>query len=118
MTVWEIAESFVADKWRELKGGGDHFDTDQACEVMRSGLNCFDRIDSKLWLFLYSPNSANQLFEVSADPLRLAMALTKCASKATSGGMIFGIDCSTDWGTPDCLADISVFLVARKKRKV
>lgn len=101
MTVFERAESWAVDNFKRLRGKAWTHDALQS-ELQRL-LPQYQGIETKRWLFVYSPESVNSVFEVSEHLPGIMMALTKLLTVAEYGGMLFGADFSEGWGTPKCV---------------
>ena len=67
----------------------------------------------KKWLFIYSPSSANALFEVRDDLGAWVIASSKLASVARYGGMLFGADFSKHWATKKCIGTFTPLVVCK-----
>lgn len=117
-TVFEQANEWAKQKFRNLrKRQGENQDVDYLLKAMGELFETWDGDRSKKWLFIWSPDSLNQLFEVGGDLGRIAVASAKLVTVSHSGGMLFGADFSTGWGTPQSKGEFVPLVVVTGKRR-
>ena len=118
MMVYDMAVKFT-EEYDELANQFPEDDkgmtAEKLMELIQEKLKQFDGIESKRWLFLYTPTSLSPLFEIDASPVRLSMVDAKAARTANCGGMLFGIDCSKNLGTPKCKPEITLMAIVPEK---
>lgn len=111
MTVFELALEWSQRNFKSLNGKPWSVD-ELSTECLRL-LEVFPGERTKRWLFVYSPSSAEPLFEVSADFPRVVVATAKLATVADAGGMLLGADFSKHWGTSKCVGDLTPLAVCK-----
>ena len=99
-TPWEQAENFVESHWKKFKERTRNAEPTRPKDCLHDitngwvGNDMLDRIGVPAWVFIYSPNSVNQLFEWAgnigpADLGRGLMGFTKLTTVKSNGGMLF-----------------------------
>lgn len=98
-TPWEQAENFVESKVKWFKSQTKNGVPTRPLEVLDTIAGgwtgpVLDTLDVPAWVFIYSPSSANQLFEWAGnigqpDLARGVMGLTKLQTVKTNGGIVF-----------------------------
>ncbi len=110
-TVWDQALNWAEEHFHRLEGRAcSHDELVAACE---RHVRLFPGIETKKWLFVYSPASASNFFEVSDDQIRMMMACAKLGTVAEEGGMLLGADFSVNWGKPRSVGKFVPFLVCK-----
>jgi hypothetical protein len=94
-SVWDTACSWSDTQFPELKGRV--YSHAELQRQMENHLSEYPGLLSRKWLFVYSPQSMNTLFEVSGDFMRVSIAMAKLVTIAEHGGMIFGVDDSGEY---------------------
>lgn len=110
-TVWDQAHRWAKQNFPRLEGKA--CTSEELAAACQEHIRLFPGVEKKRWLFVYSPGSMNDFFEVSDDPIRLMMACTKLGTVATEGGMLVGADFSENWGTPRSVGKLSPLLVCK-----
>jgi hypothetical protein len=111
MMVFDEAKRWAKKNFRRLEG--KPYDPDLLVGELRRLLSEFPGIKAKKWLFIYSPTSDSQFFEVSEDLPRFMVGCAKLAAVARGGGMLVGADFSENWGTPQCVGKFIPLLVCK-----
>jgi hypothetical protein len=98
-TPWEQAENFVESKVNWFKSQTKNAIATRPLGVLEKIAGgwtgpVLDILDVPAWVFIYSPSSANQLFEWAGnigptDLARGVMGLTKLQTVKTKGGIVF-----------------------------
>jgi len=115
-SVFERAQQWARDNFRQLDGSCH--DADSLFRQLGPLLESWPGISTKRWLFIYSPDSVSDLFEVGSELIRLTMATAKLLTVSTHGGMVFGVDASKNWGTEKCVVTFTPLLIVRDARSV
>ena len=96
ITVFDEAKRWAKKKFKRLEGKS--YDANVLVEEMRRLLTEFSGIEAKKWLFIYSPTSESQFFEVGEDLPRFMVGGAKLGTVASGGGMLVGADFSGNVG--------------------
>lgn len=110
-SIFEQAQAWARRHFKQLDGGS--YDYGSLGQQLDTLLESWPGISTKRWLFVYSPNSASEFFEVENSLLRLMMAKAKLGTVAESGGMLLGADFSKHWGTAKCVGTFRPLLVCK-----
>lgn len=111
MTVWDHAFDWAQRNFPLLDGAAYSFEELRAaCE---QGVREYPGIETKRWLFVYSPESANPFFEVSDDASSMMLAFAKLGTAASNGGMLLGVDFSENWATPRSVGRFTPLMVCK-----
>jgi hypothetical protein len=109
--VWDQALRWARENFPSLDGTAcSSGELIAACQRL---IQQFPGIGSKKWLFVYSPDSASDFFEVSGDLMRMMVACAKLGTVASGGGMLLGADFSEKWGTPRCVGKFIPLFVCK-----
>jgi hypothetical protein len=108
MTVYQRVEQWAA-KNQQLINSAAPLAATKISKHLQTFYKEWTGIETKRWLFVFSPESANPLLEV--HPHSLITAIAKCGTMEENGGILVGADFSEGWATPACNGKIQPLLV-------
>lgn len=110
-TVFETAQQWARNNFAQFVG--TQHDINSLFRQLGTLHAAWPGYSTKRWLFIYSPHSVSDLFEVGGGLDRLAVAVAKLLTVSTQGGMIFGVDASKNCGTKNCVITFTPLVVCK-----
>jgi hypothetical protein len=110
-TIFDKARRWAKNNFKRLEG--QPYEADFLASECRRLLSEYPGISLKKWLFVYSPESVSDFFEVGESLPRLMIACAKLGTVAKNGGMLLGADFSEKWDTPQCVGKFTPLLVCK-----
>jgi hypothetical protein len=110
-TVFETAQQWARINFAQF--AGTPHDINSLSRQLGPLYEVWPGYSTKRWLFIYSPHSVNDLFEVGGGLDCLAAAVAKLQTVSTQSGMIFGVDASQNWGTKKCVITFTPLVICK-----
>ena len=110
-SVFELAQKWARGNFAHLDGR--LHDVESLFRQLGPLTESWPGNSTKKWLFIYSPESVSDRFEVGGGLDRLAAAVAKLLTVSTHGGMVFGVDASKNWATAQCVIKFTPLLVCK-----
>src|SRR5438067_13253715 len=110
-TFFDQARRWAKNNFKRLEG--QPYEADFLASECRRLLSEYPGIALKKWLFVYSPESVSDFFEVDESLPRLMIACAKLGTVASNGGMLLGADFSESWDTPQCIGQFTPLVVCK-----
>lgn len=89
-SVWQTAIAWASSNFSKQVGSG--YSVTELVNELQCLVEGYPGLAKKKWLFIFSPESAECLFEVANEFNRMLMACAKLVTIQKYGGMIFGVD--------------------------
>lgn len=110
-TVFETTQQWARDNFAQFVG--THHDITSLFNQLGQLYEAWPGDSTKRWLFIYSPHSVNDLFEVGGGLDRMAAAVAKLLTVSMQGGMLLGVDASQNWGTKNCVITFTPLVICK-----